>query len=686
MAKTKNIEGTQRLEISYFDGLNCLIADNLAKKEELCFVQNCRSRTIGTIESRQGTSKLGTVLAATANYGLFFFENDAAAVKGIYRISTVSSETKIYYLNSSVSWTALNGTYTAFNFSHTIAEDCAFLANGEDNNMYIEGTDGITIVDSTTEDGHLYNSPKAKKINYFKERLYLADYTNAGGTKYRNGIMMSSRPLGIVALVDGDHAAADCGVDDWIKVTDTKYIRSTDTVDVYRGGIQIAEIEIKDKTEDSFQIKSITFAISSVSPSASSSLSVSPSASLSPSSSTSISPSASVSMSPSASVSPSASTSISPSASLSPSASTSISPSASLSPSASASPSAADTGTYSSLNSSDEVWVNGTREGTRLFRWADAPTSGIDVEQYDTFKISGGQNDSIKMMTNVGDIMVISNSYNLALWNGSSLRNLDNGVGCVSDRGYTKAFGALFFLGYKGIYQMAESAPELISSKVQEYIEGATKDGLEAGAMGVKGTSIFCSIGDVTLYNADGSEDKTLTAVVLEKNLKTQNWYVHTGITVTQFDIYVESSNPDRLIYSSTDSDYPLFEFLTGTLDDEGGDDKEIPFRADTGNITLSSTFERYCSPQKIIIEVERGAGMTCFISLDNGPFYELSGRVIKGCSVIIVTGKDGNVSSPPRCRKINISIRDYSKQICKISKMAILFKQLNEEEQENLS
>ena len=308
--------------------------------------------------------------------------------------------------------------------------------------------------------------------------------------------------------------------------------------------------------------------------------------------------------------------------------------------------------------------------------------SGIDVLQYDTFKIAGGQNDRVKMMTNVGNIMVISNSYNLAIWDGSSLRNLDNGIGCVSDRGYAKAFGSLFFLGYKGIYQMAEGAPELISSKVQEYIDGATKTGLEAGAIGVKGTNVFCSIGDVTLYNVDGSENKTLSAVVLEKNLKTQNWYIHTGITATQFDTYVESSNPDRLLYSSTDSNYPIFEFLTGTLDN----DNEIPFRIDTGNIGPLKEFERYFSPQKIIVDIERGSGMTCFISLDDDPFYELQGTLVKGCSVVTIIGKDGDISSPPRCKKINISIRDYSKQLCKISRTALLFKALNEEEQEKIS
>lgn len=593
MARAKS-ESLSRIEISYFDGVNSLIGDNLAKKTELRFAMNARSKTIGSLESRQGTSRLGSVLTATANHGLFFFENDVSAVKGIYRISTVSSAVKIYYLNASATWVALSGTYTADDFSHAIAEECAFLVNGNSNNMYIKGTNGTTIVTSTSTSGHLYQSPKAKKINYYKEKLYLADYTNAGGTRYRNGIMMSSPTLGIVSLVNGDHDAAVTS----IEVTDSKYIRSSDSLDVYRAGVLIETLTVTAKTEDTITVNA----------------------------------------------------------------------------------------TANAIKSSDELWVAGTYTGSRLFRWADYPKSGVDVLQYDTFKIAGGQNDRVKMMTNIGDVMLISNSYNMAIWNGSSLKNLDNGVGCVSDRGFVKAFDTLFFLGYKGIYQTVTGMPELISSKVQPYIEGATKAGLEAGAMGVKGTSIFCSIGDVTLYNADGSEDQVLSDVVLEKNLKTQNWYVHTGITATQFVTYIEATDADRLIYSSTDTKFPLFEFLTGTLDDEGGENKEIPFRADTGNITLSKEFEKFCYPQKIIMEIERGANMTCFISLDNEPFYELQGKVIKGCSVINVTGKDGDVSSPPRCRKINISVRDYSKQICKISKVAIIHKLTMEEEQEKLN
>ena len=685
MARAKG-ENLNRLEIPYFDSVNCLVSDNLAKKEELNFAQNCRSVTIGSIEKRSGYSRLGSVLVATKNYGIFFFENDVSTVAGIYRISTISNSTKVYYLNSSANWIALTGfgtdilelgnsttqfditnpagttfryTYdtngidpnidhhmrigtvvvinaqnfaagnkgtftitgvaanyfevtnasgvvesnktigtgsiviTGNNFSFTVAENKLFLVNGDNDNMQISGENGTTVATSASSSSDLYQSPKARKINYYKERLYLADYTNAGGTRYRNGLMMSSPTLGILSLVDGDH---DAGITS-IKVTDTKYIRSADSLDVYRGGTKIETITITAKTEDTITVNA----------------------------------------------------------------------------------------TANAINSSDELWVANSYAGERIFRWADYPDDGINLKQYDTFKISGGQNDRVKMMTNIGDVMLISNSYNMAVWNGSSLKNLDNGVGCVSDRGFVKCFDTLFFLGYKGIYQTVTGMPELISSKVQPYIEGATKAGLEAGAMGVKGTSIFCSIGDVTLYNADGSEDQVLSDVILEKNLKTQNWYVHTGITATQFETYIEASDADRLIYSSTDTNFPLFEFLTGTLDDEGGDDNEIYFRADTGNITLSKEFEKFCYPQKILIEVERGANMTCFISLDNEPFYELSGKIIKGISVINVTGKDGDRSSPPRCRKINISIRDYSKQICKISKTAILFKLTMEEAQEEI-
>lgn len=595
-----NTSSLSRMEINLIEGVNTLVSPTLSKKGELDFALNARCKIIGTIEKRQGTKRLGNQITATANYGLFYFENSTATSTGFFRISTVSATTTVYYLNTSATWTALTGGgtgLTAANFVHTIAEKCCFLVNGTDANRYI-GSDGTTVTTSSTATGHLYNSPIAYLINYYKDRLYLGDYTNT--TRYKNGIMMSSMPLGIVALVDGDHAAADCEADDWIKVTDTKYIYATDTLDVYRGNVKIADFTVKAKTEDTIQINAITFA-----------------------------------------------------------------------------------GSYTTLDSSDEIWVDGTFTGTKVFRWAGNPASGINVKQYDTFNISGSQNDSLTMMANIGNVMMIANKYNLAVWDDSAVTNLDLGIGCTSKRGWVKTSSGLFFLAYDGIYKTTGGVPELISSKVELYISGATKAGKEAAAMGYKGKSIFCYIGTVTLYNPDGSTKKTLSDVVLEYNLRTTNWYVHTGIKATQFATYVASLDTDRLEFSSTESGYQIIElFYDATTDDKITSTQEVPFRIDTGNLYLSKNFENFVYPVQIIAETDRGSGLSCFVSLDDGDFYELTGNLVKGITIIKVQSRDKNVGIPPRCRKINISFRDNSQQFCKISRFTIVYSLTGEEDE----
>lgn len=694
MAKFGN---TKRKEIKYFDGVNSLAAANLAKPQELHHAENVRSVTVGTIEKRAGTRRLGDSIVSTANYKIFYFYNETT--NGFYRISTVGGITSIYYLNDSAIWTALtgygtyiyelgtsttefnisnvggstmrytysgtgtdpntdmhlkvgtsvviaaqnfnsanNGTFTVTGvgttwfevtnasgvtesgktigtgsivmvgnkFSGTSAEDCFFLANGDRDNMYIED-DGTTVVSSedSYETNHLFGSPKARKINYYKGKLYLADYVVTSGLlantkRYRNGIMMSSVPLGIICLVNLDYSATEAVADAWIEVTDTKYIHTTDTVDIYRGNVKIADVTIKAKTQSKIQINTISFV-----------------------------------------------------------------------------------GAYTTLEAADEVWMNGTYNATRYFRWAGNPDSGTDQKQYDTFTLAGGQNTRIKLLTNINDVMAIANDDNMAFWNDSNLRNLDIGVGCVSDNGYLKTNGVLWFVHYTGVYATTgNETPKLMSTPVQQYFDGATTTGLEASCIGKKGTSIFIAIGDVTLYNPDGSVDKTLSDVVLERNLRQETWYVHTGITATEFATYDKTIDVDRLEYASTDSNYPIMEMFNGETDDNSGAAREILFRADTSSIALSSEIEKVCYPLKIIVETERGTSMDCYVSLDGGEYYQLSGRVDKGCSTIPVTNRDSNDASPPRCRSISVSIRDYSKSICKIASIAIIYADTLEEEQ----
>lgn len=673
----KNNTGFNRLEITMPEGVNTLVSATISKKGEFDYVENARCKIIGTIEKRQGTGILGNNITATANHGIFYFENSNASSTGFFRISTVGGVKTFYYLSTGGTWTAISDitnastspspsisqsisqssspspsispsisqsisqsvssssslsqstsssvsqsasisqsvsaslsassspssadVYTDIRYSTTIAEGCCFMVNGQNSNRYLD-SDGVTITSSNTLMGHLYNSPIASVINYYKDRLYLGDYTS-GGTRHKNGIMMSSMPLGILALIDGDHAVAECEVGDYIKVTDTKYIYGTDELDIYRGNTKIAHIHVDAKTESTFKISTITFESS-----------------------------------------------------------------------------------YTTIDSSDEVWVADTFTGTKVFRWSGNPSSGVEVKEYDTFKIAGSQNDPITMMADIGNVMVIANKSNLAIWDESAVTNLDLGIGCTSKHGFVKTTNGLFFLAYDGIYKTTGSIPELMSSKIESYITGATKEGLESASMGKKGKSIFCYIGTTTLYNPDGSTKKILNDVVLEYNMRTTNWYVHTGIKAEEFATYISSDDTDRLIFSSNETGHQIMEFLyNSTTDNRISSNQEIPFRIDTGNIYLSSSFENFAYPIQIVAEIERGAGMTCWISLDDGDWYENKGNLVKGVNVIKIENRNKTISIPPRCRKINISLRDNSLQFCKLSRFAIIYSLSSEEDSENI-
>jgi hypothetical protein len=586
MANKGNIK---RIEISYFEGVNGLISDSLAKPQEFWHMENANSDTIGVIEKRYGYRRLGNALSATACYGIFDFDNTTATNSGFYRISKVSGVTNIYYLNTSATWVALTGAGAGITatrqFHTTIAEGELFLVDGVNDNMTI-AADGTTVVTSATSSNHTYGSPKARQINYYKDKIYLADYTD-NTTRHKNGVMFSSSPLGILSLVDGDYAV---GVTT-IKVTDTKYIRATDSLDVYRGGTKIQTITVSAKGEDEITV----------------------------------------------------------------------------------------TATTNAINSSDELWVANTYGSVKKFRWADNSLEGINVKEYNTFKLSGAENSAINLIENVGNYMMIANNNNLAFWNGDSLTTLDLNIGCCSENGYVKAGGVMFFLDYKGVYATDGSMPTLMSSKVERYFQGATQAGLEAACAGRKKLSVFFSIGDVTLYYEDGSVEKTLTNVILEYNIRQKNWFVHTGINADYFNVYISSADVNRLEFADTAE---VYDFLNTTAyyDDDVTSNVEIPMVLETNSISLGGSFESVCYPKQIIIEAKRGNSIKVFISTDSDPYYELRGDAKKGISIINVTGKD--MSDPsPKCKKIKIKLVEYTKSKCALSRLALLYQETPEEE-----
>jgi len=628
----------KRVNVPYFEGVNRMVDFNVGKPTEFSHAENARSRTIGAIEKRQGQVVLGVTssnqpFVASANYGLFRFQSDLN-INGLYRISTTQSSNlsiqvndnlrvidvktftgssslpltisvsdslsitdivnntpsgvaTIYYINASKQWIPLSGGGTGFaggNFDATYAEQCLFLVNFNSPNRYIK-SDGVTVVDSTDGTGHLFNSPPSSKVNYYKQRMYLADYT-VNGIRYPTTVLRSSYAMGILSLVNTDTIGATTGAE--IPVTDARYFYTAsgaNTYDVYRGNNLI-----------------VTFTCTKVNE-------------------------------------------------------TSVV--------------ASFSGTIDFL-ASDEIWIGGTFSGTKVFRWVNNPTiSGITVKQYDTFKLSGGDNTPVTLLDNIGNIMLVSTRLSMASWNDYTLENFDMNVGCVAERGYVKLLGTLYFLSYNGIYGTSGSVPKLISSKVEKYISGASKLGKENAAAGKKGTSIFFAIGDVNLYNIDGSLEKVIPDTCLEFNTTQQNWFVHTNVKANDFETWIDALDTDRLMLTDTGGNHSVKEFLSGETDDG----IEIPFRIDTMYLTLQAPWENLNNLVTILVDVDRGSAGKVFIDLGNGDgYYPLPGNLLKGLSNIKVLGKDPARGQPPVARLVSISIRDSSKQICKYSRMSLIF------------
>ena len=723
----------RRKNIAYFEGVNSSVDFNVAKETELIHAENARSKIVGSIEKREGQAVLGLnssnqPFVTSKNYGLFSFQNDGT--RGFYRISvkenpilsinvgdvifasdlnkmefTTNPNTNllpltivtveniniqeqinnntgdlatIYYINSSNQWIPLSGNGSNIAggvFNYTYAEDNLFLVNQNDDNRYIK-SDGVIVITSNDPTGHLWNTPPASMINYYKSRLYLADFIQTG-VRYKTTVLRSSYVMGIISLVNEDvtEGADDGGMGGWsppstftymprsievvgiqesitisidsnspntyeshssippilntatgvqINVTDTTYFYTdtgANTYDIYRGGTYIASLVVTYIGETYIQ-GNLT---SLYSPWDGNNSTTNPNLSI-------------------------------------------------------------------NLESSDEIWISGTFEGSKIFRWVNnGSVSGRNVKQYDTFKLAGGENDPITMLTNIGNVMMIANKNNISTWNDFTLENFDIGIGCVSKKGYVKCAGTLYFLDYTGVYSTTGAVPTILSNKVQRYITGATKDGKESCAAGKKGLNVFFTLGDVTLYNLDGSIDKVLLDVCLEYNIVQQNWYVHTNVKASEFSTFMEEIDPDRLEFTDTSGNNAVKEFLSGETDDG----QEISFRIDTvalttGVIVLSKArvvvaFEYSTTPIALLIELERGSAVQAFVNLDNETgFYPLEGNVKKGLSIVKINNKDDSRAKPPASRLVSISLRDTSKQICKISRLTLIYIPTSNEIQDN--
>lgn len=692
---------------------------NLGKKTEFIHAENARSKIIGTIEKREGQTVLGTnsvnkPFVTTANYGIFSFQNNNN--QGFYRISVAENSTlsinvtdnilvtetflpstlsiivtdkinitekinnntgdivTIYYLNSSNQWIPLSGlgaNIAGGIFDYTYAEGCTFLVNQNSDNRYID-SDGITVYSSTSTSGHLYNTPPASRINYYKNRLYLADFIE-NGIRYPTTVLRSSYPVGIVSLINEDRTISNTV---WGYVTTngtttltgsgSKFLTTYKAGDIITVSGETARI-VESVTSDTVLVVTQPFSTSTGPLSYSltgCSIEVTDTKYLYADSGVNV-------------------YDVYRGDTLMTVLTVTQVNENSVNATWSGAP---------SLLSSDEIWVNGTHNSKKIFRWVkNSSSTGNTVKQYDTFKLSGGENDPITMLTNIGNVMITANKNAMTSWNDYTLENFDLDIGCVSKKGYIKLNGVLYFLHYNGVYATSGSTPERISNKIEKYINGATKIGKENSAAGKKGSSIFFTLGDVVLYREDGSVNKTLKDVCIEYNIIQTNWYIHTNVKANEFATFVEESNTDRLELADTSDNHAIKEFLSGETDDG----KEINFRIDTMKLTPGAhststsssvaAFEYSSKPIGLLAEAIRGSAMKVFVNTDNSEdYYPLEGQITKGLSVIKIKGKDPSRGDPPVCRLISFSIRDSSKQICKLSRLTLVYLPTTDEEQDN--
>jgi len=196
------------------------------------------------------------------------------------------------------------------------------------------------------------------------------------------------------------------------------------------------------------------------------------------------------------------------------------------------------------------------------------------------------------------------------------------------------------------------------------------------GINGFDGTFDNVSIKEINPGTLTIYEDSTQIGIISTLGTSTFNFTSIGGTTITILPSYnflgiVNDVSLKKVIIPAVDDNIPIKEFLTGNTD-EG---REIFFRADTQQIQLMNNFETFSNPLSIVTRTQRGSMLKCFVALNDEDFYEIQGTATKGVSILKIHSKNkSKIPSPPIARKIRISWRDGSKQLCRLIQSAIIF------------
>lgn len=649
----------QRLPISYFEGVNSTVQHGIAKSSELFYIENGRSKVIGSIEKREGQQKFGTTAAgtpfyATGNFGLTKFINEGGN-QGIFRLSTAGVQNAAT-LTLSVFDDVRVGEYFYMGDNNPALQVRAieYITISEPDMLgFTDGT--ARILDGTSYRSSIYSLDNNNLWNVLAD----ADGQNILGADADfakvddNLVMVNGRDYN--RMIDKDGATVTTSLNPGDLYNSPRARKSA----FYKNRMYLGDI-IKNGVRYKTTIARSSYPLGIIAL---------------------LNGDLTASDGSGSWVIPVTDTKYFYSDTgmniyevyrgNSKIATVTLSSVQQTTVTATVANTVFESG-YTSFLSADEIWVSGTFTGDKQYRWVGGDSAvNRDVKQYDTFKITGGDESEITMMELIGNVLLIANRNTMMTWNDYMLENMDLGVGCVSPNGYAKLMGSLYFIHYSGVYSTTGGVPTLLSRKVDRYIKGATRGNLEKSCVGFKGLSVFFTIGDVTLYNKDGSFQKVVKDVCLEFNVGDQSWYIHTNVPALEFANFIDTKGVERLLYASSAAGASVKEFLVGSTDDG----EVIFFRMDTQVMQISKSFETYAIPTELLVETERGTLLKAYIAIDEeDDFYPLEGSIRKGVSGLKITAKDPKVQKQTPVRKITVSLRDESRQTCKILQLAVIY------------
>lgn len=227
--------------------------------------------------------------------------------------------------------------------------------------------------------------------------------------------------------------------------------------------------------------------------------------------------------------------------------------------------------------------TGGTIYPSRAY-YSGEPTAGAITWTPSTDFIEFGQDDGDQITGGVEalDRLIVFKQYSMWKWDEVEKRRIA-GVGCDSYRSIIKVFDIPYWFNQQGIWRWGGDKPQLISSKVQPFIDAIDQEKL-GEVIGVQHEYEYrCFIGDVTVegttYNNtwicfDTRREKVYIRCTYDE-VKSAATYVESGIKRAYFgndDGYVMkfATKVDE-VYADNDNEIDSF-FVTNNLDFDAPD------------------------------------------------------------------------------------------------------------------